>query len=826
MKRYLCIHGHFYQPPRENPWLEQVEVQDSAYPYHDWNERITNECYRPNSAARLVDHENRILDIVNNYTKISFNFGPTLLSWMERAQPDVYAKILEADRISVRQRGGHGNALAQVYNHLIMPLASRRDKVTQVRWGIADFESRFKRKPEGMWLPETAVDLETLEVLAEEGIRLTVLAPHQANRIRLITDLTGEALYGEGDEKEAAWIDVSGNRVDPTRPYRCFLKNGLFIDLFFYDGPISHAVAFDQLLRSGENFVERLKGGFSDVRSWPQLLHIATDGESYGHHFPHGDMALAYTLQQIEQQQIAELTNYGEYLSKNPPKYEVEILEKSSWSCAHGVERWRSNCGCQIGANPGWNQTWRPPLREALDGLKEALDLIFETKGKKWLKDPYEVRDAYIEMIRKRETDALTWDVVDQFFSRYQTRSLNILDREEVVKLLEMQRNALLMFTSCAWFFDEISGLEATQGLKYAGRALQLAKEIDPSGGVKVEGPFLEKLKEAKSNLAEFGNGAEIYQRLIRPSMINPKRVIAHFAIVSLLEEHPQGGERYAHSINLQDYQHVTDGTVTLAIGRVRAASKITFGIEEAIFGVLHFGGSDFYCAVRGMFGTEEYDRMKSDLIEKFYHDSHAAVVRSMNHYFGGDAFTLKDLFLEERRKVLYYVARILFSRYENTWRQIYLDHQKLMVYLQSIQAKIPKPFLATAEQVLNHDLSKEKALLPDPGAFDRIVQIVEESKKWGVELQMDDIEKEVRALLIDRMNALIQSGSRETLEAIHRLLNIAEKADLKMNLWETQNLFHHFIKKHHPEREESVFDAVQRELIAKLAKRLSYLFG
>ncbi|MDC4224400.1 MAG: ROK family protein [Candidatus Manganitrophus sp.] len=474
MKRYLCIHGHFYQPPRENPWLEEVELQDSAHPYHDWNERISAECYLPNTAARIVDHENRILDIVNNYTKISFNFGPTLLSWMERAQPEVYRKILEADQISLRERGGHGNALSQVYNHLIMPLASRRDKVTQVRWGIADFESRFQRKPEGMWLPETAVDLESLQVLAEEGIRFTILAPHQARRIRRI------APDGKKREAEGKWEEVEG--IDPTRSYRCFLSDGLFIDLFFYDGPISHSVAFDRLLRSGEAFVDRLKGGFSDQRDWPQLLHIATDGESYGHHFAHGDMALAYTLQEIERQQIAEWTNYGEYLSKNPPAYEVEIVEQSAWSCFHGVERWRSNCGCQSGGHPDWNQRWRQPLREGFDALKGSLDLLFETKGKRLFKDPWEARDHYITLIRKREENQLTWEEAERFLTQQQARTLTPLEREEAIQLLEMQRNALLMFTSCAWFFDEISGLEATQNLKYAGRAIQLAKELDPTG--------------------------------------------------------------------------------------------------------------------------------------------------------------------------------------------------------------------------------------------------------------------------------------------------------------------------------------------------------
>lgn len=817
MKRYLCIHGHFYQPPRENPWLEEIEVQDSASPYHDWNERITAECYRPNTAARLVDHDNKILDIVNNYAKISFNFGPTVLSWMERKEPEVYRQILEADRISVRQRGGHGNALAQVYNHLIMPLASRRDKVTQVRWGITDFESRFKRKPEGMWLAETAVDRETLQVLAEEGILFTILAPAQAKRIRPLSS-------APDGEKEGAWEDVSGSKIDPTRPYRCLLENGLHIDLFFYDGPISHAIAFDQLLRSGEAFVERIKGGFSDERAWPQLLHIATDGESYGHHFPHGDMALAYTLLQIERQQIAELTNYGEFLSKNPAVYEAEVFEKSSWSCPHGVERWRSNCGCQPGGHPDWSQAWRQPLREGLDGLKEALDLIFETNGKKWAKDPWKTRDAYIELIRRKEEDRLDWESIERFFSQHQTRILNSREKEETLTLLEMQRNALLMFTSCAWFFDEISGLETTQVLKYAGRAIQLAREIDAGGsGRKIEGTFIEKLKKAQSNIADFGDGAQIYERFIKTSFFSTKRVIAAFALTSLFEGVSTAADFYSYRIDLQDFQKVEDGLVTLAIGKVRLTSKITFTVEEAVFGVIHFGGHDFYSGVGGTLGAEEYDKMKSELIEEVSHGSQADLVKKMIRHFGGEGFSLKDLFMEERRKILSHISRTLFNRYEHMWREIYLDHQKLMRYLQSTQTQIPKTFLATAEQVLNHDLRDLLDLFPDDQALNRTVKMREEADRWGISLELEPVEKRLRNLIEDEMKKLIESESISSINTVLHFLDVAERAQIQMSLWETQNLFHLFLNRE-THVEGRAFSINQQ--VIKLAEKLSYCLG
>jgi alpha-amylase/alpha-mannosidase (GH57 family) len=351
MERFICIHGHFYQPPRENPWLEAIELQDSAHPYHDWNERITAECYAPNAASRILDGEDRIQSIVNNYSRISFNFGPTLLSWLESKAEGVYRAVLAADRESARLFSGHGSALAQPYNHMILPLASARDKLTQVRWGVRDFEWRFGRVPEGMWLPETAVDLPTLEALARAGIRFTILAPSQARRTRKIGG--------------RAWRDEHGS-VDPSRAYELRLPSGRRIQVLFYDGPISSAVAFERLLRRGDDLAHRLVGAFSDSRPWNQLVHIATDGETYGHHHRHGDMALAYALEYIESRGLARLTNYGEYLERHPPDHQVEIHENSSWSCASRHREMAVRLRLQHRFHPGWNQAWRGPLREAL----------------------------------------------------------------------------------------------------------------------------------------------------------------------------------------------------------------------------------------------------------------------------------------------------------------------------------------------------------------------------------------------------------------------------------------------------------------------------
>lgn len=469
MERYICIHCHFYQPPRENPWLEAIELQDSAYPYHDWNERITGECYAPNAASRILDGEGRIESIVNNYAKISFNFGPTLLSWLEDKAPDVYGAILEADRESREKFSGHGSALAQAYNHMILPLANRRDRYTQIFWGIKHFVHRFSRPPEGMWLPETAVDLASLDILAEHGIRFTILAPHQASRLRKIGG--------------RAWRDVSGARIDPTMPYKLRLPSGRTINLFFYDGSISRAVAFEGLLARGENLAHRLLDAFSEARTWPQLIHIATDGETYGHHHRHGDIALAYALHYIESNNLAHITNYGEYLEQHPPTHQVEIFEKTSWSCGHGVDRWWTDCGCNSGTHPGWNQAWRTPLRNALDWLRDTLAPQYEEKARACLKDPWAARDDYIEVILDRSPENL-----DQFLANHAARKLNDAEKITVLKLLELQRHTMLMYTSCGWFFDDLSGIETVQVIQYAGRAIQLAQELFGEG---IESQFL-----------------------------------------------------------------------------------------------------------------------------------------------------------------------------------------------------------------------------------------------------------------------------------------------------------------------------------------------
>jgi alpha-amylase/alpha-mannosidase (GH57 family) len=766
MSRYVCIHGHFYQPPRENPWLEEVELQDSAYPFHDWNERITEECYAPNTASRILDAEKRIVEIVNNYAKISFNFGPTLLSWLERKVPDVYESIIEADRLSRDRFSGHGSAIAQVYNHVIMPLSTARDKRTQVIWGIRDFEHRFGRKPEGMWLAETAVDLETLEILAEQGIAFTVLAPHQAARVRGL--------------KEEEWIDVRGAAIDFRMPYRCTLPSGRTIALFFYDGPASRDVAFGGLLRSGEDFASRLLGLFSKAEE-PQIAHIATDGESYGHHHRFGDMALGYALHYIESNNLARVTNFGEYLETVPPAHEVEIIENTSWSCAHGIERWRSNCGCSTGAHSGWNQAWRAPLREAMDWLGDALAGLYEREMTSYVHDPWGARDDYIEVILDRSAEA-----VEGFLSRHITRDLSREERGKLLKLLEMERHAMLMFTSCAWFFDDISGIETVQVMQYASRAMQLAKEVS---GEDLEPRYLEFLKQAPSNVSEFGNGAEVWEAFVLPATIDLLRAGAHYAISSLFEEYPDTIRIFSYTTTSEVYELEEAGIQRLALGKAVVRSDITSEEREIGFAVLHLGDHNLIGGVRDYMGDEPFSGMCEEIKKAFGKSDITEIIRLMDTYFETHNYSLWHLFKDEQRKVLNKILESTIKEVEASFRQIYERHYPVMQVMREMRIPLPKAFATATELIVGNDMRKE--LERDELDFEEIGRLVEEVKRWSLDLDR----KSLGFVASQRVNSLMQGldGTPEDttlFETIEDVLRVLSAIPLELDLWKAQNIY------------------------------------
>ena len=768
--RFVAIHGHFYQPPRENPWLESVEVQDSATPFHDWNERITAECYAPNTAARRVDHANRILDVVDNFAKISFNVGPTLCAWLEREAPDVYRKIIEADRASVRARGGHGNALAQVYNHMIMPLATRRDKVTQVAWGLADFRARFGREAEGMWLPETAVDSETLEVLAEAGLRFTILAPSQAARVRASAD--------------AAWEEVTGG-IDPSQAYRWRGRRGHELALFFYDGPISRAIAFENLLERGERFVGALLGAFSDKREGAQLVHVATDGESYGHHRRFGEMALAAAVRQLETGEAATLTNYGAFLAAHPPTYEVQIREETSWSCAHGVERWRSDCGCRMRGD--WHQRWRAPLRASLDWLREEIDTFYESRASAWLKDPWRARDEYAEVILDRSAERL-----ERFLARHQRVALEAAARLEVRRLLEMQRNRLLMFTSCGWFFDELSSIEPVQILRYAAMAIQYLADL---GGPRLEPEMARRLAEAPTNVPAFRDGGAVWARLIRPAVVDLRRVVAHYAIMGLLEPWPDEATVHAYRVQRVDEAGETYGGTPFRIGHVRVSSTVTGDVRDAMYAVLHFGGHDFVCGVRAWEDAETYDEIKTDLLRRHGRSTVADVVRGMDERFPGGSFSLTDLFLDERRRVLTRVTRATLLRHEETYRQIWEENRKLVHYLRQADAPIPEALALVARHVLEQDMIAELTKVEARGDIsalpDRMFALADEAAALGLTLDLEAARPIALRLVRRALAAVAEQPTPARIAEALTLIQGANRLGLRYGRWAAQNLFY-----------------------------------
>ena len=494
--RSIVIHGHFYQPPREDPWLNQVVAEPSAAPFHDWNQRIERECYRAVVAARLYapPPDGRITGIVNTLTSISFDFGPTLLEWLEREAPDTYAAVLEADRQSRLRHDGHGNAIAMPYHHTILPLASRRDKVTEVRWGIADFRRRFNRDPTGLWLPETAVDPETLDVLAAEGIAFTILAPHQVARV------------------------PQGGRPGSYRT-----PGGRSIALFTYDGAISHDVAFGPLLKDAARWAERLLAVGQGERG-PQLVAVATDGETFGHHHRFGEVALAWLLRELERQRGVRVENFAAFLARHPPEQDVELVAPTSWSCPHGVERWRADCGCRVAPERPTQQRWRAPLREGLEWLAAELHARFEREGAELLGDPWAARDAYGSVVGSDEA------------SRGRIAAAPARARE----LLELERNALRMFTSCGWFFDDIAGIEAVQILRYAARAIELAGGDAP----RLEAGLLERLARAESNAPGAGSGREVYLERAKRRVPPPASASAAAAPPADLERELLGAVR------------------------------------------------------------------------------------------------------------------------------------------------------------------------------------------------------------------------------------------------------------------------------------------
>ncbi len=780
-KRFVCIHGHFYQPPRENPWLETVETQDSAAPYHDWNERVCAECYAPNGAARIVNNKNQITRIVNNYARMSFNFGPTLLSWLRENAPRTHRMILDGERRSRKTFRGHSSAMAQVYNHMILPLASRRDRITQIRWGIADYESNYGVSPEGMWLAETAVDNESLELLAQHGIKFTLLAPHQCKRIR--------PFRHDGVKDDSAWTTTPDASVDTTRPYIVRFESGLSIAIFFYNGPASRAIAFEGLLNSGDNFVSRLKSGFKDS-SAPQLVHVATDGESYGHHHRHGEMALAYALRMLEEDKTVKLINYSSYLAQFAPEFECEIVEDTSWSCSHGIERWRSNCGCN-GGKPGFNQEWRAPLRQALDELRDAIAPLTEQEGAKLFKDVWAARDAYIGVVLDRNPDT-----IDRFFQQQASHMLSKDEQITALELMEMQRHAQLMYTSCGWFFDDISGIETVQIIAYAARVLQLAKRQFSGQADSLEPNFLSRLAEAHSNVVSAGDGAQIYKLCVQTMKLQLEQVAAHYAISSVFSSFAEETELFCFHVRRISYDISTSGRGRLAVGRAHITSAITGHNQTFSFAVLHFGDQNITAAVKPYQEADAtaFETFAAQAAGEVQRGNFPGVIRMLDHYYGSVDYSLTSLFTDEQRRIIKLILNSTLWDIENSLTSIYQDHASLLHYLS--QAGLPKPPALSLAAGFAVNAGLRRALESNPIDQAQLRSFLSLAKADQVPLETPTLsyiaDQRMKRTMVELQ---MSSGSLEMLERAVTLARILLELPFEPNLWQAQNIWYEILR-------------------------------
>ncbi len=785
-KACLCIHSHFYQPPRENPWIEEIEPQESAAPFHDWNERIHSECYLPNSRARVLGPDGKIADIVNNFEKMSFNFGPTLMSWLEAKHFDTYLRIIEADHESRKRHHGHGNAIAQVYNHMIMPLANRRDKVTQVRWGVAEFRHRFSREPEAIWLPETACNEATLEVLVEEKIKFIILEPHQAQAFR--------PFGGE-------WLDATPGRIDPRRPYRCFLKSNpeKFIDIFFYDGPISKAAGFENLLFDAKIFMSRIDGAVVDYGNKPQLIHIATDGETYGHHKAFGDRAAAYLTHVEAPARGYRIVNYGEFLEEYPPEFEARLHEGennegTAWSCAHGVRRWKDHCGCRGGGPAEWNQNWRKPLRDSLDWLRDELAKVYEDRISAYLKNPWDARDDYIKVVLDRREPS-----IQSFFDCHRKHDLTSAEMTLCLKLLEMQRHAMLMYTSCGWFFTELSGIETVQILQYAARAIQLVREVT---GASYEEEFLQRLEKAKSNVETYRDGRGVYEKLVKSSVATLEHIVSYYAMGSIFEDYyPQRESLDIYCFNLQVmYQRKESfGGLTLNFGRVKIISKITLEEKDIIFLALQTGLYDFRCSVKPFESGDDFEALEQATFEDLYNSHIVEVFKKIDMRFGERYFTLKELVLEDRMNIISRLTRRQIDSISKFYERVYEESRRINEIYGSIHLPIPAEFRYAAQHVLSRRLLEELHKLAASGFQKKATvayRMMDTAKAFNVEIQKGPVAQFLSQELSSRVARFVQNQEDKMIAECIYLHKLSKKLGVELELLQPQNDLFSLIRK------------------------------
>jgi hypothetical protein len=735
---HLAVHGHFYQPPRENPWTEDVPVEPSAAPYHDWNERITAEAYRPNAHARIVDDRGRVMAIVNDYELLSFNIGPTLASWLEANHPDLYALVLDADRRC-------GSAIAQAYNHMILPLATERDIRTQVRWGLADFQRRFGRRAAGLWLPETAVNDVVLRVLVEEGVGFTILAPSQADR-----------------------------PVGPGRIYRWTHPGGVGqVALVFYDGPLSHDLAFGIGSQPASTFVERAIAAAPDG-----LVVLATDGETFGHHHRFGERAIAYALAVEAPRHGVATGPIAASVKQHRPAESIGVVE-SAWSCAHGVGRWARDCGCSTGGQPGWSQAWRAPLRAALDLVRDHAASVFEDLGSTVLRDPWAARDAYIAVV-----------LDDAKRSLFLTKRLRPgADATLALTLLEAQRHAMLMYTSCGWFFDDVAGLEAVQVLRYAARCMDLLREAGDD--TPLEDKFLDVLDGAVSNDPTEGSGRQVWARHVEPARVTPARVVAHVALLEVLDGRAPLPVTAGHEVSVGDHTYAERGALGLGCGRVTLVHRRTRRTHTYVYAAMHLGALDVVGACRPAGAAADDDALFDELRAAFGAGTRLThLLRLVADGFGPEEFDVSAALPDVPDPLLATAARNLADRFGAELDRLFSDHRAVFSTLTAAGQPLPEELRAPAQLALARRLEADLvdiAAIGDRLALASAESVVAEATDAGVRLDVPLVRAAADAALLALVRRALQSGADADVSAAAALLDLARHAGVTVDLARAQ---------------------------------------
>lgn len=760
MATHLVIHGHFYQPPRENPWTGTIERQESAAPFHDWNARIAEECYLPNARSRVLDEEGRIQDIVSNYERMSFNFGPTLLAWAGENAPDLLPALVAADRASLA-RLGHGNAIAQAYNHMILPLATTRDRRTQIHWGLREFRSRFARAAEAMWLPEAGVDAPTLRLLADAGIRYVILSPSQAARWRPIGD--------------PLWRTPADGELDPRRPYRWIPRNaqgqapedGRGIDICFFHAPLSRGVSFQHYLRDAGRLAGRIAEAAAGATD--PLILIATDGESFGHHEKFGDMCLATLFSREASRLGLRVTNPAAYLAAHRPTWEVELLPQSAWSCSHGVSRWFEDCGCSAGGGPGWTQAWRAPLRHGLDQLRDTLATIFQEEGTAVFRDPWAARDEYVDLVLDRSQAAR-----NAFLERHQRAPLDLAGRARALRLLEMQHQAMLMFTSCGWFFSDVSGIETVQNLRYAARAIELAAPFTP---VDLEARLLHHLARAKSNVAAHKDGRHLWERQVRPSRVGPEDAVARLLVEGALGRSVRAQVRYRWAL-------VPDPVVRdrdLVVAGVRATSEIT-GETFHVAGACRRDGSfDFLAGVAPWSSAADWSVFVREARASLQPGGDRLAVWSGR--YAARLVRLRDTLPDDRHAVLRDLLTGTDAWLAACRARLCEEALPAAEAMAGAGMALPEWLRGMLEAHWTATLVGDLAKLPDaagPAAYAGLLDLSHRARRLGVSLDLSAASAQFGRILVGRLDAAASAAEAEAWQTVLELLQLASRLGLR----------------------------------------------